>query len=257
MNMGYNKFIKSGNQLELYEYENDNFGNRTTRRGVKRKPTRQELANDREDVLSFSKSLEFTRRRDNAQRARNSFRRIVLSNLCTTENPLLVTLTFGENRTSLSESAKFFHIFTVRLRQIWGNEFRYIAVPEFQKRGAVHYHALFWGVPDNTFIQERKTRFLAKLWGQGFIFLKETDGHEKLSTYLAKYMVKTIKDPRLFNSKAYFASRNIKRPIVSGGFPKWWFEEEFAEELSTFGICLKKEFMTQWLGKGRYTLFVK
>jgi hypothetical protein len=66
-------------------------------------------------------------------------------------------------------------------------------------------------------------------------------------------MVKAINDPRLFNTKAYFASRNILRPIVSSGFPLWWFFEEYGVDENS----PKKDnsYLTHWLGKGRHRIF--
>ena len=151
--MGYNKFIRSGNQFELYEYENECVS-RGRPRGYKASADRSVLADSGKDTFQLAR---FIKRKDNAQRASLAFRRIVLSNLGTSENPLLLTITFKENRGSLSECSRFFNLFTTNLRYRYGKQFRYIAVPEFQKRGAVHYHALFWGLPNQELISERLT----------------------------------------------------------------------------------------------------
>jgi len=254
--MAYNKYIRSGNHFEIYEYE------KSPTTGILRRPRLPRakpidlegaLFLDNGDFADARKEQAFTKRRDNAQRASMAFKRLILSNLRAGENPLLLTLTFSENRTSIAESARFFHVFTQRMRRAYGESFRYIAVPEFQKRGAVHYHALFWGLDPKIYNEERDSRAIALLWGEGFVFLKETDGHDKLSSYLAKYMVKAIHDRRLFGKKAYFASRNVLRSTVSTGFPTWWVDEDF--ELSTLVPILEKEYMTKWLGKGRYRLY--
>ncbi len=251
--MSFNKFIRSGDQIELYGYEHDRLVSDKPRG---RRGHKKDLGID-PDTLQLQN---FTRRKDNAQRSSMNFKRVVLSNLVTEENPLLITITYKKNITSLSESAKFFHLFITNLRYRYGKEFKYIAVPEFQKRGAVHYHALVWGLPSQILLAEclkgyyeNKSPTLTKIHGQGFVFCKATDGHAKLSSYLAKYMVKAINDPRLFNTKAYFSSQNILRPIVSSGFPLWWFFEEYGIDESS---SLKdNSYLTHWLGKGRYRLF--
>lgn len=54
-----------------------------------------------------------------------------------------ITLTFAENITDLNEANKRFHVYVVQMARRckdFGFEFQYIGVPEFQKRGAVHYH---------------------------------------------------------------------------------------------------------------------
>lgn len=256
--MGYNKSIRSGNQFELYEYEKECVA-RGRPRGYRYHSEREMLHDGGE--ASFRERV-FLRRKDNARRSSMAFRRIILSNLTTIENPLLFTITFKENRQSLSDCAKYFHLFTINLRNIYGKGFRYIAVPEFQERGAVHYHALFWGIENKReLLQERLSGyyqnvspFLSDLFGQGFVFLKDTDGHAKLSSYLAKYMVKAICDSRLFSTKAYFASRNILRPVINKGFPSYWVQDEY--HVDDISPLFESKYSTSWLGDGRYRLFM-
>lgn len=254
--MAYNKYIKSGNTLEVYFYDGDIC---TRRNGNTRAKRDSKINFDRAVLLDNGNFAEgqaeraYSKRRDNARRSAMAFKRIILSNLESSQNPLLVTLTFKENKQSITECSRFFHVFVQRLRRKYGEQFRYISVPEFQKRGAVHYHALFWGLSSRVFLEERYTRAIASLWQQGFVFLKQTDGNAKLSSYLAKYMVKAIEDRRLMGKKAYFASRNIKRPTISAGFPEWWFYEDF--KLSPQQALLTKTYMTKYMGKGRYELY--
>ena len=275
--MGYKKFIKSGNQLEYYEYQREPLA-RGRPKGYKREIKTEGI---REGVVdsggsAFQQKLE--RRRDNAWHASLAFRRTVLSNLDTSENPLLLTFTVKENITALSECARFFNICLVRMRRAYGGEFRYIAVPEFQKRGAVHYHALFWGLPAGELLEECKTGFISgvnpvltellgekevfvrnvsptitEMFEQGMVFMKKTDGNERLAGYLSKYMVKAIKDERLYGHKAYFASRNIKRPIVVKGELAYWWSGDF--DLKNIEPKKVKEYDTPWLGKVLYRLF--
>src|SRR5690606_15820961 len=101
------------------------------------------------------------------------------SNLGGSSLPILATLTYRDNFTDLSGAYKHFSAFIQSLRHKFGKTFKYICVPEFQKRGAVHFHALFWGLPENLLSLERKSRTLATIWGKGFVYLKQTDGNEK------------------------------------------------------------------------------
>jgi len=247
--MSYNKYILSGNELELYEYEKQCF-NRGRPRGYKVNFVRENLG-DRGD--SAFQQRKFARRKDNSGRASMAFKRLVQSNLATGENPVFCTLTFKENRTDISECAEFFHLFVKRMRYTFGKDFRYVAVPEFQKRGAVHYHALFWGLPVDIARGERKNRTIAKLWGQGFVDIVETDNSPKLASYMAKYMTKTMTDPRLWNCKAYFASRNIIRPKVNSGFPLYWLFDEYG--LGVLQPEYESEFSTVWLGSAKYSRY--
>jgi hypothetical protein len=103
-------------------------------------------------------------------------------------------------------------------------------------------------------LEERKTREIALMWGKGFIYMKETDGHEKLSTYLAKYMSKAFIDERLKNQKSYVSSRNIDRPMVVRGIsPKWPIVEDFLEDKEY--EVVQREYETQWLGNCVHRLY--
>lgn len=250
--MAYNKYIKSGNNFELYTYELQSHS-RGRPTGYKSEFKRENLEDSALNEVQYSNSAKYRKRVDNARHASMGFRRLILANLSTNQNPLLVTLTFSENKTNLSECNLILALFIQRMHNTFGFSFKYIGVPEFQKRGAVHYHVLFWGLPEGIFASERKSRALATIWGQGFVFLKETDGNDRLSSYLAKYMIKAINDPRLFYHRAYYASRNVSRPVVSSGFPLWWVEEEF--NLIPEKLKITKKFETRWTGNTSYSLY--
>ena len=253
--MGYTKIISYGNTLEVYEYEKDvvTYRGRVGKRNREAEARNESLGADGENTLSEG---QLGKRQDNARRASMAFRRIVASNLGGLTRPLLVTLTYGENFTDLAEAYRHYSSFVQSLRHKYGKAFRYVCVPEFQKRGAVHFHALFWGLSEEVFLLERKTRTIARLWGWGYVFMKETDGDEKLSFYLSKYMAKAFIDPRLKNQKCYVTSRNIERPNVMKGVPSSGLGIIFDE----YGVneneaLVDREYLTSWLGKGRYRIF--
>lgn len=253
--MGHVKIISYSNILEIYEYEYDII--RLVGRGEGK---RKVIAGDKDMGIGRKNTLQkgddsnsLGKRPDNARRASMAFRRIVASNLGGSSRPILVTLTYRDNLTDLKRAYRHYSSFVQSLRHKYGKTFKYICVPEFQKRGAVHFHALFWGIPEEVFLLERRTRTLAKIWGKGFVYLKETDGDQKLSFYLSKYMTKAFLDPRLKNQKSYVASRNIKRPLIqSGSFP-------VNEILHQFGVIgepvIDKSYLTKWLGRGRYRIY--
>ena len=248
--MGYNKFIQYGNNLEIYEYEKDIIVLRG--RGKHKREIDSDLENLGADRENTFQERQLGKRQDNARRASLAFRRLVACNLGGLARPLLVTLTYGENFTDLAGAYRHFSSFIQSLRHKYGKDFKYVCVPEFQKRGAVHFHALIWGLPAEIFLLERKDRTLAGLWGRGFVYLKETDGDEKLSFYLSKYMAKAFVDPRLKNQKCYVASRNVSRPIVGSGFLLWFILENYgADDMPV----VDRTYTTKWLGKGRYRLY--
>jgi hypothetical protein len=252
--MSYCKIISYGNYIEVYEYEKDVVilrGRSGKGKGVGATHSESaDLGANGENTLS---ERQLGKRQDNTRRASMAFRRIVAANLGRDVTPpLLVTLTYRDNFTDLTGAYRHFGSFIQTLRYQFGKTFKYVCVPEFQKRGAVHFHALFWSLPKEIFLLERQTRAIAKLWGRGYVYMKMTDGDNKLSFYLSKYMAKAFVDPRLKNQKCYVTSRNIQRPIVqSGTFPAWIILDEYG-----VGEPIKdREYETKWLGKGRYRLF--
>jgi hypothetical protein len=212
------------------------------------------LGDGGEDSLSRQKDkAKMGKRADNARRASMAFRRIITSNLVGAGAAILVTLTYADNFTDLTGAYQHTTAFNQSLRYRYGKAFSYVFVPEFQKRGAVHFHALYWGLPEELFHEERKNRTLSKIWGHGFVFLKETDGNEKLAFYLAKYFTKAFVDPRLVNFKCYVASRNVKRPLVQmGPFNIDMVLEDYGAEQEPI---IDRTYSTHWLGEGRYRLF--
>ena len=250
--MGYNKFIRYGNIIETFTYERP----LPILEGARRKNTRHaRIPGATDDASAIQRSAEFEgKRKDNANRASMVFRQLVLANLTGTEYPLLLTATYRDNQEDLRIGYRDFGAFIQALRHRFGKEWRYIAVPEFQKRGAVHFHALIWGLPKNIFEEERSTRLFAGLWKHGFIYLKMTDRNEKLSSYLTKYMAKSFVDRRLMNQKAYVCSRNLLRPEIQGGISNFGM----SVLLDEFGVTLPEidnSYDTHWLGKARHRIY--
>jgi len=249
--MGYNRFIKYGETFELYEYDREPLPARKRTTRVRHDDDGDSnMGADGKDSLS---ERQLGKRRDNAKSAAMAFRRLVSSNLTGTEPPILVSLTYAENQEDLSIGYADFRSFIQALRYKFGKAFRYVCVPEFQARGAVHFHALFWGLPFELVSQERSTRTIAMMWGHGFIDMIPTDGHEKISSYLAKYMSKAFTDPRLRNQKAYTASRNVLRPTVGKGFaPVWPVLDDY---VGNSPIVMQKTYWTKYLGNCKYTVY--
>jgi len=250
--MSYTKVIKYGKTLEIYSYEDSPRPTSRKSRLLATARRNQSLALSREAKVG-QEEQRAERRRSSARRASMAFRRLVSANLGQPPHPILASLTYAENMAEIGQGRKDFSAFIRHLQKRWGNSISYIAVPEFQKRGALHFHTLLWGLPPGLVETERTTRLVASLWKQGFIDLKQTDGNAKISSYLAKYMVKGFKDKRLFGKKAYIASRNIIKPLIFKNTMAWGHLVE--HDLSTAEPVIEKEYMTQWLGMGRYSLY--
>jgi len=117
-------------------------------------------------------------------------------------------LTFAENVTDLKVANREFKKFIQRLRYEEG-EFRYLAVIEFQKRGAVHYHMM----SDLFYISNHKLR---RIWSGGFVKINRIKQVDNVGAYLVKYMCKAD-DIRLHKRKAYLRSYNLGYPVKLRG----------------------------------------
>lgn len=128
-----------------------------------------------------------------------------------------ITLTFAENITDLDFAYKKYSIFISSIKRVY-KDFKCIAVPEFQKRGAVHFHLLTnIDINDKRFIyaQEDNEKFKhIKYWQHGFTKVDNVVGDiKKISGYISKYMTKDI-DNRLFSKHRYYYTKNIVKPEI-------------------------------------------
>lgn len=128
-----------------------------------------------------------------------------------------ITITFKDNITDVNYAYKKYSIFISSIKRIY-KDFKCIAVPEFQKRGAVHYHLLTnISIDDKRFIysQEDNEKFKhIKYWSWGFTKVDNVVGDiKKISGYISKYMTKDI-DNRLFSKHRYYYTRNLKKPTT-------------------------------------------
>lgn len=255
---GYRKIIKSGKVVEVYSYEKA--PKLEGRPRTKSKHPVREIPDDgRLSVIT-------RKREDNIRRCKQRFIRLVRSNTGRADTNALITLTYAAV-VDIETATRHFNQFTGILRKKLGNDFRYIGVPEFQKRGAVHFHVLYWGLPRELVDHEkphwpreenigrldkieRGTRFIQNCWAYGYVDCIPTDNSEKLAGYLAKYMSKAMYDERLLRKRAYYYSRNIYRPDSSTFGPYVNFINMKLEETAT--LITDRDFDTKWLGKANY-----
>jgi len=253
--MGYRKLIKYGEFIETYEYERPVVYNGRKGKRVQTTLGMQDIPVCREDTERL-KEQKAIRRQANVRNSVLAFKRIVLANLGRFDCPIFISLTYAGITSEIGQGREDFKAFSKRLTDRFGNQIRYICVPEWQKRGAIHFHALFWGLPTTLVRTERRTRLVATLWGKGFVDLKETDGHAKIASYLSKYMSKVFVDERLAGKKAYTTSRNIKRPIIEKNPIMLIYNQgdllPHYPDFSTAILEKEKQYMTQWLGQADY-----
>jgi len=234
--MGYKKLIQSGNLVETYEYKQDYIERRIKSRTRAVRCVRTSVRN---------------RRADNLRRLTTKFARLVRANLVGSNPPLFCTFTMLEV-VPVGNAYRLLSRCIQRLRIRYGKAFRYVAVPEYQKRGAVHFHLLIWGL-GVTVENERQERNIQRAWRYGYVDCVQTDGHVKLARYLAKYMQKTMSDERLISQKAYVASRNVLRPVCTTFSSAFYYLNEIIGDTIPQKV---KQFKTQWLGECKYSQYV-
>lgn len=207
----YNKkCVISGDVIEIYEYENSIVegykDNRKTVRG------RSSSASEEDKIINRNKTY---------TRARTNVRRLINSNI--NSDSKFVTLTFKDNVTNIQQANYEFKKFRQRLESKISYKLQYVAVVEFQKRGAIHYHVVMFN------LKYISNKLLREIWGQGYIKINKIKNCDNVGAYVCKYMTKdSCFDERLQGQKMYFSSRNLKKPI----------EIKESKKVDNLGNCL-------------------
>lgn len=202
------KLIISGRIIERIQYEQPKVVGGLQDKAEKRARS-PESVTDQEKQANRGRSM---------QRAKTTLRRLISANAGGYHDkegkpykPVFLTLTFRENITEQDRANKEFMKFVKRLNyKVFGEKkarLKYAVVVEFQKRGAIHYHAIFFNLP---YI---KAKELATTWRQGFIKLNAIDDCDNVGAYVTKYMSKDNVDERLRGRKSYFTSRGLVKPV--------------------------------------------
>jgi hypothetical protein len=210
MSKGY-KIIITGHIIEVYEYERSFSVD-------KQEKERPEVNLDVEKIDNKERGNNYSR-----QRTRNNLRRLILSNF--SDKDRFVTLTFEDNITDIETANKEFKKFIQRVVRQY-KDFKYVAVIEFQKRGAVHYH-MICNLPAELLpgkgIYEQEMNFMLRYWQQGYVDIKDIKGVDNVGAYLLKYLQKSFNDVEGVKvpegKKRYLHSKNLNEPIeVESGY---------------------------------------
>lgn len=150
---------------------------------------------------------------EDSERSKRRAYRTVIDKVMQIKGDRMITLTFKENITDKKIAYKAFTAF-IRLMRIRFKTFDYIAVPEYQKRGAVHFH-----VVTNTFymwtsvlsLWRKAVKTISNETGGIHINKKAASkytekGYNGLGRYIAKYILKDIKTD-VKNEKSYYSSK--------------------------------------------------
>lgn len=245
-----NKAVVSGRLIEFYEFTSRSLNYGSAR--IKKMPIGgtyfdkygHEYGAFREDGKLIAREIrhreiepetkeEYIER--SVRRASTQMKRLISANHqkhLETENTYFttkfLTLTLADRSLLFLEKTNpLFTDFIRRLnRHIYGNDLKqrkliYIAVPERQEDGVVHYHTLFFNMP---FIAQKT---LQDIWESGLDDVIATPANPKgikgivdirvkrswkICFYLTKYLTKNFHDPILAGRRKYFPSLKLLRP---------------------------------------------
>ena len=178
------------------------------------------------------KKIEFDRKYapklENAVRSMNRSKNNLMDILKSNDFNFFVTLTFDKNkidRLDDKETRKEFAKFVKDLRKCFSNMI-YVAVPEYHKKGGLHFHLLIGNVSAEElgFVDSGKvvksgrckgqTIYNVTKWQSGFSTATKILDTNAVKYYLSKYLTKGKVDPRFFGKKRFYVSQNINRPQV-------------------------------------------
>jgi len=242
------KLIISGSVLELYNYQSPVFYGAKDEELKKTEEKKQKREKGKISPSSVYRAKANLRRRITA----NGW--AWRDNLGNKFMPMFITLTFKENITDLKIAHKEFTDFIQRFNYLVNDgkavNLKYICVPEFQKRGAVHYHMILFNLPK---LSVYKLKKIHATWGQGSYRLEKITDIKKMIVYVAKYITKQMADERFFGQKKYFASKDLLKPVVVR-------DEATIDEIMKFvpkeSKTFENEWENEWTIKTTYQYFV-
>lgn len=231
------KVVVSGKHVEVYTYK------KSVWRDFEKKENNNNTPQKEPKQLDIFERIKLQQQKQaySVNRTRTEIRRLINSN---PQLSKFMTLTFADNITDLKQANYLFNQFIKRMNYKYPN-FRYLAIPEFQKRGAVHYHLLC----DMPFIHFRE---ITEIWGHGNIDIKTLNNVDNIGAYVCKYLSKDMFDERTFGKKKFFRSQTLKDPIEILG----WLATKFIERfLSLLTPTFEKTFESEWVGEVEYKAY--
>lgn len=220
------RIIKSGKIIEIYEYTEKvlyGYKNKGQNAG------RNKVADEENKIINREKSL---------ARARQTIRRTVNSNML--KNSKFVTLTFAENITDLQKANYEFEKFIKRLKYKIGFSIKYLVVPEFQKRGSIHYHCLMFNLP---YIANND---LKTIWQNGFVKINKIDNVDNVGAYVCKYLQKANCDDRIKENKCFFTSKGLEKSVEMKIDSEKQKTSQFESDLLQFSPTYEKSFTNDY-----------
>lgn len=209
------KVIISGDVVEVYEYEQPRFRNYTQKKALSPPDEDRKYIDYETGEILTREEYKIKNRQRNSIRQRMTVMRLANTNF-SEKNVRFLTLTFRENVKDTEQAnqvfTRFIQLLNYQLKKKGNKSVQYLVTVEFQKRGAVHYHALVKMAFTRVEVIRECWRNAAKELG-GNIDIKRVDRIDNVGAYICKYMSKNNEDLRLAGKKQYWTSRGLKKPI--------------------------------------------
>lgn len=268
--MDYIKVIDLGHVIEVYEMEripvNPHDYEKTDEYKIsnnfdkdKTKENNRHYYEEVKDNIKHRENRKAERRSQTIRDARNCCRRLALMNF--SENDTFMTLTFADNIQDITYADNEFKKFMKRFNYKYKSKSKFLAVREFQRRGAIHYHILIdWRLP--AALKKESLRSLEReigtnTWGHGYVNLRPLRGQKKgdkpvdnVGAYLVKYMTKDLCKIKLSHNKLYLCSRNLERPTIHVQEEAFQILKE--RHIEDFKQVFSNEYCNDYLGKIKY-----
>jgi len=204
-----------------------------------------------------------TRRSDSVRRTKRICLRKLLSAIEVFGSPLFLTLTFEGSASDVLFSSKCLSDFMRQLRIAFPKS-HVLFVPELSPRGRIHFHGLLFGVSQEwgdikkgkrtiSIGRERKERYFAKLWGYGFVDIKQTDGSPRLASYVAKYVAKGVVEPFLTPLRLIRTSKGFPKELTIKELTLEQLDRSF--KFSQIKPDFYSEFYTPFFGNIKKTFY--
>jgi len=208
------KTVRSGDVLEVYEYE----GLQKSQKGKEKNVKEKEEEKTEEKTEEQKQEI----RKKSISRAKKLIKRTINANVGKwgDERPKFLTLTFKEDIKDFKTANYEFKKFHQRLSYSIGYTLKYTVVVQFQdgerkggieggRGGVIHFHVVLYNMP---FIPANELR--EDIWGQGFIKINAIDNVDNLGAYVVGgYMNKGFDDERYDGQKRFFSSRGLYDPL--------------------------------------------
>lgn len=163
--------------------------------------------------------------------------------------PKFLTLTFKDNIKDLKVANENFKNFIKRMNYYLKIKLKYLYVREFQKRGAVHFHCIFFNMP---YVSHSK---LLEIWNLGSVNIKKIDDVDNVGAYVCKYLKKDMINPKFCEQRIYDKSRGLIKPLVIKDKDNELLFKKIKNQIDNIECCYQSSYESEYTGRVFYKQF--